>query len=217
MPKKWYHYLVTQGETAGGTGDPGELSPSQESDTAPEPSPGDAAVAALAGFPSFDEIYAAAKISPPGYGYTIFKVADMLKSEHIASLPADVKRKSVLLALDAAGVSLKDVIQDAARRDHALDTFERTQQKALKALEAKVRADGAQWQEEIDRLIAERQAKIRASNEDLAREAAAVQAWRERKAVEETRIADAIGHFVTDNPITIGTADLEPSPKASDS
>ena len=59
----------------------------------------------------------------------------MLQSEHIRNLPAEVKRSSILLALDAAGVKLQDIIEDAVRRDRALDTFERVQQKAVEDLE----------------------------------------------------------------------------------
>ena len=212
MPKKWYQYLVTQHDDAdqrigaeSATGD----APAYQAQAVEA----EAGVAALTGLPSFEDIYAAAKIAPPVHGYSILKVADMLKSEHIASLPPDIKRKSVLLALDAAGVPVQEVVQDAVRRDQALDTFERTQARALAALEATVRADSTTWQEEIDRLIAERQAKIRASNEQLAREAAAVQTWRQRKVMEEARIAEAVSHFVTDNPVSIGTTDPEPTSK----
>ena len=211
MPKKWYQYLVTQ--QAGADEEPSDSAAAETPASQAEARETEAGIAALTGLPSFDDIYTAAKIAPPVHGYSILKVADMLKSEHIASLPPEVKRKSVLLALDAAGVPVQEVVQDAVRRDQALDTFERTQARALASLEASVRADSAKWQEEIDRLIAERQAKIRASNEQLAREAAAVQAWRERKALEEARIAEAVSHFVTDNPVSIGKADPEPTPK----
>src|SRR5258708_39355368 len=50
---------------------------------------------------SFDEIYSAAEIPQPANGYNVFKVAEMLQSPHIKDLPAEVKRSSVLVALDA--------------------------------------------------------------------------------------------------------------------
>jgi hypothetical protein len=215
MAKKWYQYLVTSeaAETAAGV----------EADARPAAAPPEVlpeastpAVVAADGdaLPSFDEIYAAARIEAPAHGYTILKIADMLRSEHIAALPPEVKKKSVLLALDAAGVPLDAIIDDAVRRDRALDMFERTQEKALAALEQKVRADERQLQQEIDALIADRQAKIRAANEAMAREAAAVKGWRDRKAAEEARIADAVGHFLAENPITIGQPDSKTSSKA---
>ena len=45
----------------------------------------------------------------------------MLHSEHIRSLPRDVKKSSILVALEAAGAPIQDVIQDAMKRDQALD------------------------------------------------------------------------------------------------
>lgn len=201
MSKKWYQYLVTQED--GGTAGTQPVEPAVEiPQDAPTPQPVD--MAAGSSMPSFDDIYTAARIESPSHGYSILKIAEMLRSEHIAALPADVKKKSVLLALDAAGVKLDSIIEDAVRRDRALDTFERVQEKSLETLERKVQADATQWQQEIDTLIAERQAKIRAANDGFAREAAAFEAWRERKAAEETRIAEAVGHFLTDNPITVG-------------
>ena len=46
----------------------------------------------------FDEIYMAAEIQPPPHGYTIMKIAEMLQSERIRTLPAEVKKSSILLA-----------------------------------------------------------------------------------------------------------------------
>jgi hypothetical protein len=69
---------------------------------------------------SFAEIYTAAEIVDPSHGYTILKVADMLQSEYIRSLAPTVKRSSILLALEAAGVKIQGVIEDAVRRDRAL-------------------------------------------------------------------------------------------------
>ena len=119
---------------------------------------------------SFDEIYRAAEIKAPVHGYTIFKVADMLQSEHIRSLPAEVKRSSILLALDAAGVKLQEIIEDAVRRDRALDTFERVQQKSVEELEARKNEENRQIQAEMDRLVAEHRARIQANNDAVAKE-----------------------------------------------
>jgi hypothetical protein len=203
VAKKWYQYLVTnEGSQAGAPAEP-EAASTTVADIAagvPEEMP----LTPLDGVPSFGDIYAAAQIEPPSHGYSILKVADMLQSEHIAALPIDVKRKSVLVALDAAGVAVNDVIQDAVKRDRALDTFERTQQKALETLETRVRAEKERLQREIDALIVERQTKLQQADEELVRETAAVTAWRERKQAEERRIADAVGHFATENPITTG-------------
>ncbi len=101
MAKKWYQYLVTSGEgrqAVEPASDAASEVPPQEVDAAPLPEP-----VSGSSLPSFDEIYAAARIAPPSHGYSILKIAEMLQSEHIAALPPEVKKKSVLLALDAAG------------------------------------------------------------------------------------------------------------------
>jgi hypothetical protein len=62
------------------------------------------------------EVYGSAQIPVPAHGYTVLKVAEMLRSEHIRELPPEVRRKSVMVALDAAGVKVTDVVEDAVRR-----------------------------------------------------------------------------------------------------
>ena len=211
MAKKWYQYLVTNDESRLGV-DAAVEPPVEIQPEAAEPAPVD--LAAGSSLPSFDEIYAAAGITPPAHGYSILKIAEMLQSEHIRTLAPEVKKSSVLLALDAAGVKLDSIIEDAVRRDRALDTFERVQEKSLHTLERQVKANAEQWQKEIDALIAERQAKIKAANEGFAQEAAALLAWRARKSQEEGRIAEAVGHFLPDNPITIGPSGGQSSSKS---
>ena len=152
----------------------------------------------------FDEIYRAAEIAPPAHGYTIMKIADMLQSERIRALPSEVKRNSILLALDAAGVKIEEVIEDAVRRDRALDGFERVQQKALDELEARKAQENHQIQAELDRLIQEHRARIQANNDEVAKEKERFYGWRLQKQQEEQKIADSVSYFVTENPITTG-------------
>ena len=152
----------------------------------------------------FDEIYHAAEIQSPAHGYTIMKVADMLRSERIRTLPAEVKKNSVLLALDAAGVKIEEIIEDAVKRDRALDGFERVQQKALDELEAHKAQENAQIQAELDRLAKEHQARIQANNDEVGKEKERFYAWRLQKQQEEQKIAESVSYFVTENPITVG-------------
>src|SRR5271163_3251185 len=115
MTKKWYNYFV-----------------SVEQNTASEPGAGasigagaksasDSVAEIAAGLNaapqftkpisqpnSFEEIYRAAEIPEAPHGYSILRVAQMMDSEHIRSLPSDVKRSSVLVGLEAAEVNIKD-------------------------------------------------------------------------------------------------------------
>lgn len=218
MPKKWYEYFVSVEGQEGGPPQPlsdpssGPPAPKSAADeiaalaatitTAPppkfeKPAPGAAPL-------SMAEIYAMAELKTPPHGYTVLKVADMLQSEHIRSLPAEVKRSSILLALDAAGVKLAEIIQDGISRDKALDAFERVQQSAVEQLEAKKIEENRALQAEIDRLVSEQKAKIQQNLEEVNRQKDAFNAWRGKKQQEEQKIADCVSHFVAENPITTG-------------
>jgi len=221
MSKKWYNLFVSVDPV---TGEPvSGRSGSQDEPGAPSAAQTIAELAAavdvspkfrqpVSNPSSFDEIYAAAEISVPAHGFTIYKIADMLKSEHIRTLPVEIKRSSVLLALDAAGVGLQDIIQDAVRRDRALDTFETVQQRALEQLEARTAEDNRKLQEEADRVLNELRAKVQANNDEIAKERERMQTWRLQKQQEEQRIADAVAPFVSENPVTTGPAVAPASP-----
>jgi hypothetical protein len=203
--KKWYNYFVvtTPADAAGATAPDGP--PQRVSDIAPAEA--DTAFAGPVSTPTdLGEIYAAAQIGTPGHGYTVLKVAEMLQSEHIRALPPDVKQKSVLVALDAAGVKVAEIIDDAVRRDRALDTYERVLQKHLEELRAAKAAENRQIEDEINQRVAELRAKVNQNDAELAAEQNNLLAWRMRKRQEEDRIAEAVGYFVSENPITTSTA-----------
>ena len=218
MSKKWYNYFVSVDEAGGAPGEtspdaagPGSaataepISPAQTvaqiaSSVAVEPK----FTSPVANASSFDEIYKAAEIPSPPQGYSILKIAEMLQSEHIRSMTTDVKRSTVLVALDAAGVDIKDVIQDAVRRDKALDAYERVQERAITDMESRKNQENAQIQAELDKYVAEQRAKIQSNNDEITREKERFFGWRLKKQPEEKKISDAVAPFVTENPITTG-------------
>ena len=219
MSKKWYNYFVSVDEADSATQAEGSFpratsaaskSAAQSvaeiaSTIAPEPK----FTTPVSDPTSFDEIYKAAEIPPAPQGYSILKVAHMLESEHIRNLPSDVKKSSVLVALDAAGADIKDVIQDAVRRDRALDTYERVQQRAVAELDSKKSQENAQIQAEIDKYLTEQRAKIQSNNDAIAREKERFAGWRLKKQQEEKKIADTVGYFVSENPITTGPVEAQ--------
>jgi hypothetical protein len=217
MNKKWYNLFVSVDAGNPDSSDSAETDPTAPSTGSPSAAQTIAEIAAnvkttptfaqpVANPTSFAEIYQAAEIQAPTHGFTIFKIADMLKSEHIRTLPVEIKRSSVLLALDAAGVKLQEVIEDAVRRDRALDTFETVQQRALDQLEARKAEENKKLQAEADRVINELRGRIQANNDEVAKERERMQTWRLQKQQEERRIADAVAPFATENPITVGPA-----------
>jgi hypothetical protein len=219
MSKKWYNYFVSVDGSGTDDATPatGQASLSGSKSAAQSVAEIASTIAAEPKFTSpvsdptsFEEIYKAAEIPEAAQGYSILKVAHMLESEHIRTLPSDVKKSSVLVALEAAGADIKDVIQDAVRRDRALDTYERVQQRAVDELENRKNKENGDIQAEIDKYLTEQRAKIQANNDEVAREKERFTGWRLKKQQEEKRIADAVGYFVTENPITTGPVQAQP-------
>jgi hypothetical protein len=87
---------------------------------------------------NYEDIYRAAPIMSPGSGYGIHKVVDRLNNDRIRDLSNDAKRASVLMALDAAGISADEMLTDATRRQNALTSYETAQSKQLEDFEARM-------------------------------------------------------------------------------
>ena len=224
MSKKWYNYLISvdtptdvpstpapaasenKGSSAGRTA--AQTIAEIASSVAMEP----AFTTPVNDPNSFAEIYKSAEVPTPSHGYTILKIIDMLQSEHIRNLPSDVKRSSILLALEAAGVKIEQVIEDAVRRDRALDTYERVLQKSVGEMEAHKTDENRKLEQELERLVAEHRARIQKNNDELTREKERFFGWRLQKQQEEKRIADAVSHFASENPITTSSAPAPPPP-----
>ncbi|PYV57572.1 MAG: hypothetical protein DMG98_10145 [Acidobacteria bacterium] len=219
MTKKWYNYFVSVDDANSAGTSSSSVSGRGASSTNAAQSVAEIAssVAAEPTFTtpvsdpnSFEEIYRAAEIPAAPQGYSILKVAQMLESEHIRNLPSDVKKSSVLVALDAAGTDIKDVILDAVRRDRALDTYERVQQRSVEELESRKTKENGQIQGEIDKYLTEQRAKMQSNSDEVAREKERFSGWRLKKQQEEKKIADAVGYFVSENPITTGAVSAQP-------
>ncbi|MGA7924774.1 MAG: hypothetical protein WCA20_02135 [Candidatus Sulfotelmatobacter sp.] len=224
MSKKWYNYIVSLDDAAGAEQNP----PNAPSNAKSTPAAVKSAAQSVADIASsiaepkfttpisnptsFEEIYKAAEIPPPPQGYSILKISHMLESERHRNLASDVKKSSILVALDAAGIDIKDVIQDAIRRDRALDGYERVQQRSAEELEERKNKENREIQAQIDKYVTEQRAKIQSNNEEVSREKERFSGWRLKKQQEEKKIADAVGYFVAENPITTGDANAPPPP-----
>lgn len=209
MGKNWYSFFVVADEpkaaAARPDGAPAAPTPAPRRAEELVVEPGDASPSSVpAPVPSAElsVVYDSAKIAPPAHGYTVLKVAEMLHSEHIRALPAEVRRKSVLVALDAAGVTVEEIVEDAVRRDRALDTYERVLQQHVDKLVEATAAENRALEDEVATRAAALRAQIDENTRKVVAEQAGLQAWRQRKQHEEALIAEAVGHFVTENPVT---------------
>lgn len=141
---------------------------------------------------SYDDIYHAAGIMNPRSGYGIHKVVDMLNSERIRDLSKEIKRSSVLMALDAAGASVDDLLQDATRRQQALNTYEDGQRKQLEEYEVRKGKENTQIQAEMQRITAHYAERIQQNNDEVAKHKEALHNWQMAKQHESQRISEVI-------------------------
>jgi hypothetical protein len=239
MAKKWYEYFVEVEQERPGSqpaaqrapqGRPLAGAPPGQQDAAktiadiaaslnPPPAPTakfeTAPAAAMSGGAKMTlaDIYTAADIKPPVHGYTILKVSEMLNNPHIRQMPPEVKKGSIMVALEAAGVKVEEIIQDAIRRDQALDAFERFRVKTVQDLESRKSEENRKIQAEIDKYVADQKAKLQANLDEVAKQKESLESWRLEKQNEEQRIADCVSYFVTDNPISTVT---RPRPTVSE-
>lgn len=141
---------------------------------------------------SYEDIYHAAGILNPRSGYGVHKVVDMLNSDRIRELSKDVKRASVLMALDAAGTSPEDLLQDATHRQQALNSYEAGQQKQLEEFEARKAQENTRIQAELDKVTAHYAERIKQNHDQVAREREALRNWQMAKQHESQRISEVI-------------------------
>jgi hypothetical protein len=145
----------------------------------------------------FEEIYRVAGIKGPRLGYSIGKVIEMLHSEHIRNLPIETKRASILMALEAAGVQLDEVLQDATVRQRAINSYEAIQRKHIEEYEARKAQENCAIQAEMDRVTAQYLARINGNVDEVAHEKDSFRKWQAKKQHEAQRIAEAVALCVT--------------------
>ena len=140
---------------------------------------------------SFDEVYLSAGIKPAGRTYTILKVADMVNSKHLADMTLEARRNALMMALEAAGAELGDLLQDAVMRNRALDEYEEGRQDEVRQFEAAKAEENNRLHAEMERLTGEYMSRIQANSDRVAQEQDNLRGWQKRKQVESQKITDA--------------------------
>jgi hypothetical protein len=131
----------------------------------------------------------------------------MLSSEHMQGLSKELKQAAVLMALEAAGVSLDQVQQDAKARQDAMDSYEVSQRKQVEAVWARKAEEVVQIQAELESVKAHHLARISRNLEGVAREKAAFNNWLMLKQQECESMAEAVemclrSHAISEPAIT---------------
>ena len=141
---------------------------------------------------SYEDIYRAVGIMSPGSGYGIHKVVDMLNNERIRDLSKDAKRASVLMALDAAGISADELLTDATRRQNALSSYEASQSKQLEDFEARKAKENARIEEEMEKIRMHYAQRVQANLDQVVKEKETLRNWQMAMQHETQRIAEVI-------------------------
>jgi hypothetical protein len=139
-----------------------------------------------------EDIYRAAGITSPRRGYSVSKVVEMLRSEHLRGASRELRRAAVLMALDAAGVSVDEVLQDAKVRQEAIDAYAMEQRKHAEAQWARKAEENLQIQAELELVKAHYGERIRRNLDGVAREKATFGSWLKMKEQETQGMAEAV-------------------------
>jgi len=140
-----------------------------------------------------EDVYRATGILDARAGYNVLKVVEMLSSSHIRELPDDMRRASVLMALDAAGISVEEILKDARLRLEALATYEADQERRLKESESRKLQENAEIQLEMERVSEHYLERMNRNLDEVGAERNPFSNWQTMKQQEVQRISDAVG------------------------
>ena len=143
-------------------------------------------------FLPLEDIYRAAGLIDLRTGYNIQKVVEMLNSSHIRNVSEDMRRASVLMALDAAGVPVENILRDARLRLEALSKYESEQQKRLQEYEAQKFQENAEIQTELEKMTEHYKARMKNNLDDVTRLRDPFVSWQATKQEEVQRVSEAV-------------------------
>ena len=174
-----------------GTGSNGGVPALVEPDGAGVRPAGPGAEHAPALLTDFEQIYQGGTVKPPRVSYGVLKVAEMLHSAHLCGMPMESKRAALLMALDAGGAKMEDILQDAIVRQRVLNDYEDARQRDLQNFEATMQEQNRAIQAEMERMNSQYVARMQSNLDEVARAQDNFRVWQKRKQQESQRIADA--------------------------
>lgn len=152
----------------------------------------------IEGCVDFEQIYRSATVKPPQLPYGILKVVAMMNSQHLSTLTPDARRSALMMALEAVGAEIEDLLQDAVVRERALKEYEEQQQEKLRRFEDSKVEENRQLQAELDRLTNDYMTRMQKNLDEVAHRQDEFRAWQRRKNQQAQQIADAAALCVPD-------------------
>jgi hypothetical protein len=175
------------------------------------------AASGLGDIPDFAAIYKASGVAAPAHGFSAEKVLEIFSSPEFEPLEPRAKAAALMgfLKMNPSGpVPIAEVIQDALKRDQALDGFEGFLAKKLEQRRAQLDQENEGLQREIDEVTRRNKEKMDQNRRALDSEKERFATWQARKRIEERRLFDAVAPFVEENPVTLGAGAASPKPGA---
>jgi len=164
-----------------------------------------------------EEIYVAAGVVNQRRGYTIKKVVEMLHSEHLSALSKEMRRASVMMALDAAGISVDEVLRDAQVRLETLNSYELEQKHTCEAEWARKAEEHVQLKAELEQVQTRYMERMKQKLDGIARDRARFATWLTMKQQEVQSITEAAELCLKVAPpaAAMAPAALAPAPSAA--
>src|SRR5688500_16245568 len=150
--------------------------------------------------PDLATIYKEAGIESPLHGYGVDKLTDMLSSPHLASATREVRATAAQVALEAARVPLRDIIDDALLRSKALAAFEADKAFDLQALQMRTERRAQVLRDQVESFRRQKNAEMDELKRTIDVADQALSQLRARKRREEERLHRIISHFVEPRP-----------------
>jgi len=148
----------------------------------------------------FAVVYKGASVQAPSHGYGVDRIAGMLGHESLAGLDKNVKASAVLAALDAAGVSIEDVIHDGMLRYKALVAFEAAKELELQQVRPRNERKVGELKAKVAAFEKEKQAEIDALTREAASAVNTLTRLQTRQRAEEERFHRTVSLFVEPLP-----------------
>ncbi|HVR70333.1 MAG TPA: hypothetical protein VMT87_05755 [Vicinamibacteria bacterium] len=155
---------------------------------------------AQATVPDLATVYKEAGIESPLHGYGVDKLTEMLSSSHLASATREVRATAAQVALEAARVPLRDIIDDALLRAKALAAFEADKAFDLQALQMRTERRAQVLRDQVESFRKQKNAEIEELKRTIDAADQALAQLRARKRREEERLHRLVSHFVEPRP-----------------
>jgi hypothetical protein len=169
---------------------------------------------ASATVPDLATVYKEAGIESPLHGYGVDKLTDMLSSPHLASATREVRATAAQVALEAARVPLRDIIDDALLRSKALAAFEADKAFDLQASQMRAERRAQVLRDQVDVFRRQKNAEIDELKRTIDAADQSLAQLRARKRREQERLHRIVTHFVEPRPAVAAPPPIAARPAA---